>query len=280
MACVSGFRWGAGHVFRYCYVFISALLPLFLGGAVHAGAQAGTNPARIKVDLDRILSRPEFLPETQGEGPFTRVLRWIGEHWDRFWKWLRDLFPSMGGIAAGGGGKVLLWIFIVLFVVLGAWLLAKLIRSYLDYRAGRQPQALRPNAAYDIDDPAMEGVTDPDVWLQQAQRYAADGDYRRAFRAVFLAVLMHLDRAGAIEYDRARTNGDYLRTLRSKGLGPLYEVIRPLAAEFDSRWYGSRTTGENDYRRCREMYDRVRQLSAAAASAEAARGPALAAGRG
>src|SRR5205807_7288038 len=102
--------------------------------------------------------------------------------------------------------------------------------------------------------------TEPDVWLTQAESFAGDNDFRRAFRAVFLAILLQLDQAGVIEFDRSRTNGDYLRLLRSRQLTALFEALRPLVLEFDVRWYGNKPTSEADYRRCLTEYGRIREL--------------------
>ena len=96
---------------------------------------------------------------------------------------------------------------------------------------------------------------EPDRWLALAREHAASGDLRRAYRAAFIAVLLRLDRAGAIRYERSRTNGDYLRALR--GRPPLLALLRPLANGFDSHWYGSAPVSEQEFRSCLAAYDMV-----------------------
>ncbi len=255
-------------------------LALFLWLSAVSGAQAQSlptrpTPARIHADLGRILSGTEFQPPGTGKNPLENLLKWLGDKWNAFWEFIGKLFAGH----AGAGGSVLQWVFIALFIALGAWLLARLITQILRYQ---RPSSRAPQTAYTEADFESETVTEPDVWLQQGQRYAAEGDFRRAFRAVFLAILLQMDRAGAIQYDRSRTNGDYLRMLRGPGLRALYEAMRPLSSDFDLRWYGNHPTTQMDYRRCLDEYDRIRGLLAATASPAAGSGgrPAFAAGRG
>ena len=111
------------------------------------GAQAAPasrpSPAQIKSNLDRILSSPEFQPETAHENPMSKALRGIGDQWDKLMRWLRRLFGgrSRGGGAAIGSagvvGQILVYAFIGIFIVLMAWLLARVIRSYAGGGLGR-----------------------------------------------------------------------------------------------------------------------------------------------
>ncbi|HZT41710.1 MAG TPA: DUF4129 domain-containing protein [Chthonomonadaceae bacterium] len=258
-------RWafGAGRwelcSFPFSLFPFPLLLLLFLLVPGGRTAAQPPPPAQVKADLGRILSGAEFRPVTVTESPLDRAVRWMRDRWNAFKDWLgRILRQLFGSVSLAGGGEGLMWVFVGLFIVLAAWLLARLLRGAWERRE-RKPKKI--SRAYDLDEAGVETVTEPDEWMQQAQRYAAEGDYRRAFRAVFLAILAHLNRAGAIEYDRSRTNGDYLRMLRGKGLRALYDALRPLTVEFDIRWYGNRATAEEDYQRCRRAYEQVKQLS-------------------
>lgn len=225
---------------------------------------AQADPAQIKSDLDRILADPEFHPALHQETWFTHMLRWLGDQWDAFWKWIGRLLDKLtghvhlGGSGATGGG--LQWMIIVLFLVGFLVLIAWLIRTLILHWKPSEKREKPAKTSFDIDEADADAVAEPDEWLRQAQQFAAAEDYRRAFRAVFLGILLRLDHAGAIQYDRARTNGDYLRILRGKGLGALYDAFRPLVFEFELRWYGNRATSLEDYQRCREAYDRIQDL--------------------
>lgn len=98
-------------------------------------------------------------------------------------------------------------------------------------------------------------LTEPDAWLDAARHYAASGDLRRAYRCAFIAVLIRLDRVGAIRYEPARTNGEYLRSLRRRP--DLFTLMKPLAYEFDARWYGTLPIAQADYERCLAVYRQI-----------------------
>lgn len=240
-------------------------------GPVQPASQQA-DPAQVKADLKRILQAPEFQPEKEQEGVLARFSHWLGERWDAFLAWLRKWFhwkPPAPKVNPDAGSNLLaaLVVPIVTAVLLLAvvWLLALLIRALVRNWKQTAPAKTKTTTTFDIDDAAADMLEEPDEWLRQAQHFAEANDFRRAFRAVFLGILLQLDRAGAIEYNRSRTNGDYVRLLRARGLTALFEAFRPLVFEFDLRWYGDRATAEEDYRRCRREYDRIRQLLAAPA---------------
>lgn len=234
-------------------------------------AQAGSvpaDPARVKADLKRILQAPEFQPEKQQEGLLSRFSHWMAARWEAFVSWFRKLFkmkdspPEVESRSGGNGILAYLVVPIItaLLIVAVVWLLALLIMAIARNWRGAPAPSAKTTTTFDIDDAGADMLQEPDEWLSQAQHFAGAGDYRRAFRAVFLGILLQMDKAGAIEYTRSRTNGDYVRLLRTRGFTALFEAFRPLVFEFDLRWYGNRATAEEDYRRCRREYDRIRQL--------------------
>ena len=235
------------------------------------------DPAQVKADLKRILQAPEFQPEKDQEGLLARFSRWIGEKWDVLMAWLRkklDWKPPKEETRAGSGSNFLAAIVVpIVFAILlipVIWLLALLIKALVRNWKGKAVHIAKTTSSFDIDDAAADMLEEPDEWLRQAQQFAEVKDFRRAFRAVFLGILLQLDKAGAIEYNRSRTNGDYVRLLKTRGLKTVFEVFRPLVFEFDLRWYGNRATVEEDYRRCRREYDRIRQMLASPAPANGA----------
>src|SRR5262249_53576853 len=143
------------------------------GGSVRAQSAPLERPAptQIKADLDRILASPEFRPPAaESDGFLARAARWIGEKGSAFWRRFGRLF---GVSHVSGGSAGLQWVFIALFLGLGIWLLAKLISAFVIYRS---PHRRAPQTARVADEFETETVTEPDLWIQQAQRYAADGD--------------------------------------------------------------------------------------------------------
>lgn len=261
---------------RLISVLLLILLLFGLTPAVcRAQAPATADPAQVKADLKRILDSPEFQPAKAEQGALARFSRWVGEKWDAFWKPLREWLDKQFGNKSDGpemrattGGSNLLASVIVPLVMAAllipvVWLIALLVQYLVRNWKGVTPPKARTTTTFDIDEATADMLEEPDEWLRQAQQFADAKDFRRAFRAVFLGILLQLDKGGAIEYNRYRTNGDYVRLLRTRGLMALFEAFRPLVFEFDLRWYGNRATAEEDYHRCRREYDRIRQLLAA-----------------
>ncbi|HLK61772.1 MAG TPA: DUF4129 domain-containing protein [Chthonomonadaceae bacterium] len=256
--------------------YLTLLLCLWLGGTLSVRAQETPpvqNPPQVKAKLKQILASPEFQPETHEENVISRFFKWIGDQWDAFWKWVRkalglDRQRSQQRLPMGATGMGVQWLVIGTFILLGLVLLAFLIRGLvllvLRRLEDRDSRASKKKTVFDIDNADADMVREPDVWVQQAQRFADTGDYRRAIRALFLAILLQLDQAGAIEYQRYRTNGDYLRLLRSQGYDTLVQVFRPFVLDFEIRWYGDRATQENDYRNCLTEYERLRAMISSA----------------
>jgi hypothetical protein len=52
-------------------------------------------------------------------------------------------------------------------------------------------------------------------WLERARQYQAEGDYANGCRALYMALLIHLDAGGWLRQDQARTDREYLRSLES-----------------------------------------------------------------
>jgi hypothetical protein len=246
------------------------LIGLLTTAGVRVRAQQ-TAPAvdarQVKASVKDILSQPEFRPDAPDSAmaQLGRTLRedleqskrWINDRWKAIQRWLSRLFGSFGGAAAGAAASIFSRVFIVLFIAAGLCLVAWLARGLA---IGRSRKAAMARTAFDEPEAEDGIVMEPDAWMQQAGAFAQSDDYRRAFRAVFIAILLLLDQGGLIEFDRSRTNGDYLRLLRRKSVPKLYGIIEPLVREFDRRWYGRAETGPDDYRRIRETLDRVRTV--------------------
>jgi len=221
------------------------------------GQQAPTESVRaaqIKAHMREILSSPDFRVEKPGDSVLQRIGRWIERTLDRIWQFFRRLF-SFGGRAGTGGS------YLFLYVVLGILIVG--IAYVIAYAARNLHRAARPSAGQAalsvVAEPEPAAAAEPDAWIEAAQRHAAAGDFRRAYRAVFIAVLLRLDRIGALRYERSRTNGEYLRALRSRP--PLLTLVRPLASEFDAHWYGHRPASEDDFRRVLAAYEKVATIN-------------------
>jgi hypothetical protein len=214
-------------------------------------------PSHIKSDLKEILSEPEFRPASTEQGLITRTLETMRTQLETWWHNIRDFFRRLFGGGGGNSGMVnvgLVYFLIGLIAVGAGWALVRIIAA-----RGRRPRKPTAKVQAVTLPPMEEGEPQraPDDWIAEADRMAHNSDFRAAFRAVFLAILVQLDRAGKIEYRRSRTNGDYLRALRAHSLRALYELLAPLTREFDLRWYGGHPANEADYQRCLDAYRRL-----------------------
>jgi hypothetical protein len=88
----------------------------------------------------------------------------------------------------------------------------------------------------------------PKSTLDEAAQLAARGLHREAFRSLYLATLVALDRRGEIDFDPARTNWHYLRQM---GASARTAAFRTFTQLFDRKWYGDEHTTREEYERGR-----------------------------
>lgn len=233
-------------------------------GNSSAGAANGTSPPppQLKADLNRILAGREFQPQTSEKSQLTDLIAQARRRWERLLEWWSKLFRLSG---VKGGSTLLIYILLA-FILSGLlWVVYRMFRDWSPREHAAQPRRLVSKK----DEALAEIERNPDTWLTQAEEWATQSDYRRAYRAVFLALLLQLDRAGALSYDRARTNGEYLRHLQQTRALPLYDALVPLAAAFETRWYGDTPTTPQDYQAIREAYKRLPLLAVSTTSSPA-----------
>jgi hypothetical protein len=197
------------------------------------------------------MSGPDFAIKPAGESIFQRIGRWLSERWNAFTKWLNRTF-SFGGRAGAGTARFMMWIVLGGLIIGIAYVLAYAVRRVSWSKGGgtkRKPKV--SVAAVELE----EKLDDPDALLAVARELAGSGQFRRAYRAVFLAILLRMDRQDLIRFERSRTNGEYLRSLRSRP--DVLNWMRPLTNDFDLRWYGGHSVEELDYRRALSVYERL-----------------------
>jgi hypothetical protein len=214
-----------------------------------------SDPVKVRADLKEILARSEF---QTGQGmdtnPLTKYLKLLQEKWDAFWDWFRKLFDFASGF--GTLGQAVVYVMIGLLLLGGGLLLAKILRQYFQNQARKDADI---HTVFDEDDPEDAISHDAQVWLNEADGLAQASDWRRAYRAVFVATLMHFEQAGILTFQRGRTNGEYWQTIRTKTPKTIADTFRAFVLGFDSRWYGNQPTDQADYRQSLAMYDRIRQ---------------------
>lgn len=98
----------------------------------------------------------------------------------------------------------------------------------------------------------------PDAWIGDAASLAAQGKYREALRALYLATLVSLDRSAWIRFEPSLTNWQYLRQMKT---GTVRNDFRQFTSTFDVKVYGGETVGEADYATCLRLAERIVQVS-------------------
>jgi hypothetical protein len=103
-----------------------------------------------------------------------------------------------------------------------------------------------------------------DAWASFASRFARDGEWRLALRALYLELLVTLHERGAIRYERQRTNGDYLASLRGTPAGAPFAR---LTAAFDLAWYGNKPFESEAYESALGLVREIDRVTAPRAAA-------------
>lgn len=241
-----------------------------------AATSGGTLAEREK--LDEILARREFSAARRASGIDVQVpeleapsfLRWLGktlrDTLKRWFDWWDDLFrrnrppelPEGGSLVSAGSGP-LTW---VLVALASALLLLALYRAW----RRRRPVELAVGTAVAPGSSALPDALSQsaDAWASFADKFARDGQWRLALRALYLELLVTLHERGAIRYERQRTNGDYLASLRGTPAGAPFAR---LTAAFDLAWYGNKPFESEAYESALGLVREVDQATAPRAAA-------------
>lgn len=175
------------------------------------------------------------------EAAFKSLDRWL----DAFSEWLRKRFSlNDAGVSSQaqwrgivrlifyGVGLVLL---LFLAVTLWRWLMAK--------RTARRAMAAKVQVDHpiDINDETLAANDLPEgQWVTMAKTLMAEGDYRKALRAFYLAVLANLGDHGRIVIARYKSNREYQMELarRAHAEPELLQLFSQCMAAFERVWYG------------------------------------------
>jgi hypothetical protein len=165
----------------------------------------------------------------------------------------------VGPVGAGPGLGGLLWVLLIgavlVVVVLGALLI------WQNWEPRKKPPVQKGQTPEEKKDPlAHPDLQKPQALWRQAEEFARQGDYLNGVRALYLAALATLHRAGLIYYEPIRTNGEYQQQVRLKPEAPeeLHEVFRRLTDLFELKWYGERACAAGDYEVCRGLAEEIR----------------------
>lgn len=195
-------------------------------------------PTAAQVDdaLRRTYARPELQPPEPG------LMDAVREWWRGLWSRIGDWMDGLGGVS-----PIVYWAIIILLVAVALGIIGYLLWSTL-LRMEARGGGFREAA------PAHAGATNARArtaaeWEEEARRAAAQGRYREAAMALYQALLLRLEAAGAVRYDPAKTPGDYRREARHdpRAAGALTAFLRG----FEPAVFGGRPLDGEGYERLR-----------------------------
>ncbi len=220
-----------------------AALRTSLVSSKNSGASVDT--AETLKSVRSVLATDEFASDPPPPPSFAqKASAWLD-------RWISKLFsrrtpnpPPMQPI----NPSVLQAIFIVIVAAAFAALVYILVKTLGQRGAKARPLGLAEEEA------VLVQARDNDSLLALAEQQAKEGDYRRAFRLVYLAALVALDTGGVLRFDKSKTNWEYLRALRAAGRSDIYSALTPLTREFDQVWYGFSRTDASQYAHALAQY--------------------------
>ncbi len=195
----------------------------------------------------RIKSNPLF-----GDRGDKESSNWLGQAFQR----LSNLFkgrdrvsqpPRKLSLPSGSGGLGLLTP--IVWFLLGAGILAF---AYYALRHVSFKKGLKRRGRAVLEDDEPERTLDE--WLGQADDLAAQGRYREAVRALYLACLLKFDEKRVARFVRGETNWEHLARIRTSALLPPGLDFRPSTQAFDLIWYGHQVNAMVDVDRFRGWY--------------------------
>jgi hypothetical protein len=195
-----------------------------------------THPAddEIRKHLEEILARPEFGAK-------------VDDLWRRFWQKIADFLGSLSGLQ--DTSPVVYWFLIVACLGLLALLVIHIIwsvRRVLFVGAGGSES----ESSAETRGRLSIGYRD------EAHRRAVAGEYTEAIRFLFLSLVYRFDESGRVLFPRAYTNREYLSLF--EGRMPMRSQLQVFVDALDEYWYGQRTVAQEQYERCRLLYEQMR----------------------
>jgi uncharacterized protein DUF4129 len=140
--------------------------------------------------------------------------------------------------------RSLLLLALVVALIFGAFKLSRLIQA-------RKKPAEESGAREALGEVIAEGATAADLFAI-ASDLARQGEYRKAIRRAYIALLCDFDQRGKLRLGRSKTNRDYLDAMRSEQL--VYPTFSVMTFAFERAWYGQNRATEEDFQNFVTLY--------------------------
>jgi hypothetical protein len=209
--------------------------------------------------LSKVLDQPRYKKRTDAQGYDVSGKLDSFEQRLTNW-WLRFMQPSPATptppwLAAIGAflaallpATALGWAVVLVVLVLLAAIVVYLRRRKNRASRDEMPSVLEgglDGAGARAAAPAEESLSE-DHWRREARLLARQGNLRGAVRALYTGVLLFLQRAGRLKFDKGKTNWEHVRELRRNDR-ELARRLEPLTRTFDLVWYGQQPIPEQTF---------------------------------
>jgi hypothetical protein len=134
----------------------------------------------------------------------------------------------------------------------------------LKFKATKFPSSIVSPQKPDLATEEVEASQLPDdEWYALAREKMAQGEFRQAQRALFLAILSYLASHRFITVERWKTNTDYEKELgrKAKHLSELPALFSLSRLGFERCWYGEERVTPADLERYKLVYERIKHAA-------------------
>jgi hypothetical protein len=243
-----------------------------------AATRTAVSPERLNASIDDVMAGRDFQwrlrqpvseEERDADGPikaFARkglaIVRAMGASivrlWNRIGRWLDGFFPgnkspgpAAGQSASGSGLRLLLYVFAAaVLALIGVVVYLVVTRAQAQRRPTLEAKAVTPARPDLADENSHAGQLGSEEWVELARAKLALGEWRLAWRALYLATLSRLAADGLVSLVKSKTNLDYEREVRRRSLGrqDLTDVFAARRSAFEDVWYGKLNPDEANVR--------------------------------
>jgi len=153
------------------------------------------------------------------------------------------------GRLSGPVGLVMVLRVAILLIVAAALIFGavKLVQLFL----GRQKPVKKAETREALGEEIPEDATAADLFAL-ASDLARQGEYRKAIRRAYIAMLCEFDRRGKLRLGQSMTNRDYLDAMRSEQL--IYPTFSLMTFAFERAWYGQERATEEQFQKFVTLY--------------------------
>jgi hypothetical protein len=149
-----------------------------------------------------------------------------------------------------------LWLTLVITGVILVMLAERLWRFVQQYLYSFQRHSIRvQRASYAHAEPKT--IAD---WMKQVEMFCQQGNYREACRALYMALLQHLNDAQLILHQSSRTDGEYLQHIQQLHRQSILTQLQPyqtLIATHEQLCFGQADISQAEFQTCKLAYQQL-----------------------